>query len=114
MILKGIVHNSFSYSELILQPIFSNTPRLRKSFFQGFTIIIFQHFLQGIQFILIRINLLKQCLTVCQTDITPHFRGAASDAGEVAEAAAGKTEQVFWIAGAVMKVIHYGECQDMR
>ena len=93
-------------SVFTLQPILPNTPSLRKSFLQRLTIIIFQHFLQRFQFILIRINLFKQRFAIGQTNVAPHFGGTAGDAGEIAQAAAGEMEQIFGMAGAAIEVIH--------
>lgn len=54
--------SSFIFNGLlifILQPALPNIPCLRKSLLQCFTISIFQHFLQAIQFILVRIDLFE-------------------------------------------------------
>lgn len=76
--------------------------------------MLFQHFPQAVQLILIRLYLRKQRFAIRQTNVAPHFRGAAGDASEVTEAAAGEAQQVFGMIGAVVEVIHQRERQQVR
>ncbi len=76
--------------------------------------MLLQHFPQAVQLILIRLNLFKQRFSIRQTNVAPHFRRAAGDAGEVAEAAAGEAQQVFGVTGAVVEVTHQRKRQQVR